>query len=188
MGIEREKFLSRNGSPLKSSKINLLYESILRSLPEQTDLRYFTVAILNHRGCSLEIPHTGISLTIPEDAVLLDEDHLIYLALLYTENQMPTLNSNQTCLSPVVLIGPPEITLVKPAVLAFEHTAVLDTPWKYHVMFSEDIQHWKSILTYGQENISTPVYLQFHEQQKAFLLVRNVLSFFSSLLLHFCSV
>lgn len=157
---------------MKSSKLNLFYENILRSLPEQTDLRYLTVSVLNNRGCYLEIPHTGISLTIPEDAVLLDEDHLIFLALLYTETQMPTLNSHQTCLSPVILIGPSDITLVKPAVLTFEHSSVLDTPWKYHLMFSEDIRHWKSILTHGQENISTPVCLQFDEQQKAFLLVR----------------
>ena len=39
-------------------------------------------------------------------------------------------------------------------------------------MFSDDIINWKSILTYGQENISTPVYLQFNNKQQAFVLVR----------------
>jgi len=86
---------------------------------------------------------------------------------------MPILNPNQTRLSPVILIGPSNITLVKPAVLSFEHTAVLESPWKFHLMFSEDIMNWKSILTYGQENISTPVYLQFNNKQQEFLLVRN---------------
>jgi leucine-rich repeat transmembrane protein FLRT len=141
-------------------------------LPEHTDLRYLSVSRLNNKGCHLEIPHTGISLTIPENAVLLDEDHLIFIALLYADNQMPILNSHQTRLSPVILIGPSDITLVKPAVLTFEHTAVLDSSWKFHLMFTEDILHWRSILTYGQENISTPVYLQFNERQQAFLLVR----------------
>ena len=175
LGIERDKLIFLNESPSKSSNknhLNRLYENILQSLPEHTDLRYFTVSILNNKGCYLEIPHTGISLNIPEDAVLFNEDHLIFLALLYIENQMPILNSHQTRLSPVILMGPSDITLVKPAVLSFEHTAVLDSSWKFHLMFTEDILHWKSILTYGQENISTPAYLQFNDKQQAFLLVR----------------
>jgi hypothetical protein len=175
-GNEREKFIFLNESPLKSSNennLNKIYEKILQSLPEHTDLRYFAISKLNNTGCYLEIPHTGVSLTIPEDAVLLDEDYLIFIALLYTENQMPILNSNQTRLSPVILLGPSNITLVKPAVLSFEHTAVLESSWKYHLMFSDDIIHWKTILTYGEENISTPVYLQFNNNQQVFVLVRK---------------
>ncbi|CAF1676722.1 unnamed protein product, partial [Adineta ricciae] len=57
--------------------LNLIYENILQSLPEHTDLRYFAVSILNNKGCRLEIPNTGVSLIIPEDAVLLDGDHLV---------------------------------------------------------------------------------------------------------------
>jgi leucine-rich repeat transmembrane protein FLRT len=96
---------------------------------------------------------------------------------------MPILNPNQTRLSPVILIGPSNITLVKPAVLSFEHTAVLESSWKFHLMFSDDIMNWKSILTYGQENISTPVYLQFNNKQQAFLLVRNKKFFFIKFLI-----
>jgi hypothetical protein len=140
--------------------LNLIYENILQSLPAHMDLRYFAVSILNNKGCRVDIPHTGVSLIIPEDAVLLDTDHLIYIALISIESQMPMLNAGQTRLSPVVLIGPSDITLLKPAVLTFEHTAVLESPWKFHLMFSNDSCNWKTILTYGQENISTPVYLQ----------------------------
>jgi leucine-rich repeat transmembrane protein FLRT len=103
---------------------------------------------------------------------------LIFIALINIENQMPTLNNGQTRLSPVILIGPSDITLLKPAVLSFEHTAVLESSWKFNLMFSEDIFNWKSILTYGQENISTPVYLQFNNHQQAFVLVRNFFFFF----------
>lgn len=157
--------------------LNLIYENILQTLPPHTDLRYFAVSILNNKGCRLEIPNTGVSLIIPENAVLLDNDHLIYIALINIENQMPNLNHGQTRLSPVILIGPSDITLLKPAVLAFEHTAVLEASWKFNLLFSEDVYNWKSILTYGQENISTPVYLQFNNQQQAFVLVRLI--FFS---------
>jgi hypothetical protein len=87
---------------------------------------------------------------------------------------MPILHNGQTRLSPVILIGPPEITLLKPAVLSFEHTAVLESSWKLNLMFSEDIFNWKSILTYGQENISTPVYLQFNNQQQASILFETM--------------
>ena len=149
----------------------MAYQKILQSLPAQADLRYFAVSILNHTGCRLEIPHTGVSLTIPEDAVLHDDDYLIYIALLNMDNQMPILSPSQTRLSPVILIGPAEVTLLKPAVLAFEQTAVLDSAWKLNLMFSDNLTHWKSILTYGQENISTPVYLQFHDEQQTFVLV-----------------
>ncbi|CAF3354944.1 unnamed protein product [Rotaria socialis] len=174
LGVEKEKLIFLNDSPLKSSNLNLIYEKILQSLPENIDLRYFAVSIINNSGCHLEIPRTGISLTIPEDAVLLDEDHLIFIALLTIENHMPILNNNQTRLSPVILIGPSDITLVKPAVLSFEHTAVLDSSWKFNLIFSDDIINWKSILTYGQENISTPVYLQFNNEQKASILFETM--------------
>ena len=152
--------------------LNIIYESILQSLPTYTDLRYFAISIVNNKGCRLEIPHTGVSLIIPENAVLLDDDHLIFIALINIENHMPALNNGQTRLSPVILIGPPEITLLKPVVLSFEHTAVLESSWKLNLMFSEDVFNWRSILTYGQENISIPVYLQFNSQQQAFVLVK----------------
>lgn len=151
--------------------LNLIYENILQTLPTHTDLRYFAVSILNNKGCRLEIPHTGVSLIIPENAVLLDDDHLIFIALINIENQMPGINPDQTRLSPVILIGPADITLLKPAVLSFEHTIVSESLWKLNVMFSDDLFNWKSILTYGQENISTPIYLQFNNQQQASILV-----------------
>ena len=155
--------------------LNIIYENILQSLPAHMDLRYFAVSILNNKGCRVEIPHTGVSLIIPEDAVLLEEDHLIYVALISIENQMPPLVSGQTRLSPVILIGPGDITLLKPAVLCFEHTAALDSSWNFHLMFSEDVTDWTTILTSGQENISTPVYLQFYQDQQAMILVRRFL-------------
>ncbi|CAF2760646.1 unnamed protein product [Rotaria sp. Silwood2] len=154
--------------------LNIIYENILQSLPAHTDLRYFAVSILNNKGCRLEIPNTGVSLIIPENAVLLDDDHLIFIALINVENHMPMLNNGQTRLSPVILIGPSEITLLKPAVLSFEHTAVLESSWKLNLMFSEDVFNWKPILIYGQENISTPVYLQFNNQQQAFILFESM--------------
>ncbi|CAF1200336.1 unnamed protein product [Rotaria sordida] len=161
-------------SILNENHLNIIYENILQSLPAHTDLRYFAVSILNNKGCRLEIPNTGVSLTIPENAVLLDDDHLIFIALINIENHMPMLNTGQTRVSPVILIGPSEITLLKPAVLTFEHTAVLESSWKLNLMFSDDVFNWKSVLTYGQENISTPVYLQFNNQQQAFILFESM--------------
>ena len=182
-GIEKEKLFLLNESPLnkpfntmKSSnqnRFNIAYEKILQSLPEYIDLRYFAISILNNNGCHLEIPHTGVSLTIPEDAFLPNEEHLVFIALLTIESQMPILNDRQTRLSPAILIGPSNLTLVKPAILSFEHSATLDSSWKFNLMFTDDIIHWKSILTYGQENISTPVYLQFNKERQVFLLVRK---------------
>ena len=111
------------------------------------------------------------SLMILNGSLLSNQTYQFKVNLINIENQMPVLNNNQTRLSPVILIGPSDITLVKPAVLCFEHTAVLETSWKLNLMFSEDIFNWKSIVTYGQENISTPVYLQFTNQQQAHISV-----------------
>lgn len=172
--FERDKFLALNDSPSKSNQLTNSYEKILRSLPDNLDLKYLTISILNRNSLFLEIAHTGISLTIPEDAVLSDNDQLIYVALLYTDNHMPILNSNQTRLSPVILIGPSDITLVKPIVLSFEHTARLDSSWKYHLMHTDNLFHWKTILTVGEENISTPVYLQFHNDQQGLILLESM--------------
>lgn len=170
-----QKYPSMTSQPSNNDhNLNLIYENILQSLPAHMDLRYFAVSILNNNGCRVEIPFTGVSLVIPEDAVLLDDDHLIYVALISIENQMPTLNEGQTRLSPVILVGPSDITLLKPAILSFEHTAVQDSSsWNFHLMFSEDLNDWRTILTTGQENISTPVYLQFHQEQQAMILVRR---------------
>jgi hypothetical protein len=178
---DRDKILFSNPcSPYKMSDgnhFNLLYQNIIRSLPAHTDLRYFAVSILTTKGCRIEIPNTGLSLTVPEDAVLLDEEHLIYIALLTLENQMPPLSDNQTRLSPVILIGPSEITLLKPAVLAFEHSARLDESWIFQLMFTDDLLHWKSLVTHGQETIATPVYLQFQHERQTFVLVSEMRSF-----------
>ena len=185
LGTEKERFLLYQQSPsnqhpfytMKSphqNHLNILYKDILQSLPAHTDLRYLAVSILNHAGCRLEIPHTGVSLTVPEDAVLLDEDRLIFIALITVESQMPALSNGQTRLSPVVLLGPSDITFVKPVVLSFEHTAIMDTAWKFNLMFADDLVQWKSILTYEQETISSPVYLQFNDQQQAFVLVSDL--------------
>ena len=175
--VERDKSSLYHCSPLKfngTMRFNENYQRILQSLPPHTDLRYLSVSILNYRGCRLEIPHTGVTLTIPEDAVLRDEDHLIYVVLLDLDCQMPSLSTSQTRLSPVILIGPSNITLLKPAVLSFEHSALIDeSSWKLQMMHTDDLIEWKSILTSGHENISTPVYLQFYQDNRAFLLVNH---------------
>jgi hypothetical protein len=175
--IEKETILCSTSSscqsPSNSNQFHRLYRKLLQTLPPETDLRYLAVSMLNHAGCRLEIPHTGITLTIPEDAVLFDDHHhyLIYIVLLNMDSQMPTLKSNQTRLSPVLLVGPSDMTLLKPAVLSFEHTAHIDSSWQFDLMFADDCQHWRTILTYGQEDISTPAYLQFHHEHQALLLV-----------------
>ncbi|CAF1088064.1 unnamed protein product, partial [Didymodactylos carnosus] len=121
-----------------SSILNSVYEKILQSLPQHTDLRYFAVSVLNSKGCKVQIANTGVCLVIPEQAVLDDEEYLIFIAILTDDMQMPQLSEGESRLSPVVLIGPSEITLLKPAVLSFEHTALLDdNTWQLSLMSGE---------------------------------------------------
>ncbi|CAF0770421.1 unnamed protein product, partial [Didymodactylos carnosus] len=158
-----------------SSVLNSVYEKILQSLPQNTDLRYFAVSVLNSKGCKVQIANTGVSLVIPEQAVLDDEEYLIFIAILTIDSQMPPLTEAESRLSPVILIGPSDITLLKPAVLSFEHTALLaDNTWQLSLMNGEyndaNIILWKKLLILGQESISSPVYVHMDPHQCYILL------------------
>ncbi|KAA0195589.1 hypothetical protein HAZT_HAZT004273 [Hyalella azteca] len=77
---------------------------------------------------------------------------------------------------PLIWCGPPGTKLLKPAVLAFEHSASLQhAAWKLHVFAVKNTaigsqeQDWQKIITLGEERLDTPVYTQLDGNQ-AFLM------------------
>lgn len=159
-------------SPLNfqgTMRFNRNYKKIIESLPNESDLRFLSVSLLNNRGCRLEIAQTGVSLIVPEDAVLPDEEHFIYVVLLDS-----IFGHEQKRLSPIVLVGPPDITLLKPAVLSFEHSAKIENSFSnIELVHTENFLEWKSILKLNEENFVSPVHLELGRENKAFLMVRR---------------
>ena len=65
----------------------------------------------------LVIPDSGVSLLVPEGAIKKGTSEQVYIALIRDDGDRPKLNDRQTKLSPVVALGPPGITFLKPVIL-----------------------------------------------------------------------
>ena len=79
----------------------------------------FSVASVTHTGARLSLPGWGVSLLIPPGA--LDTGFVEEVFLAVVPLPAPPLSDPQVMLSPVVLAGPPRLTLNKTAVLSLAH-------------------------------------------------------------------
>ena len=66
------------------------------------------------------IPDSGVSLLVPEGAIKKGTSEQIYIALIRDDRDRPKLNERQTKLSPVIALGPPGITFLKPVILGMQ--------------------------------------------------------------------
>ena len=90
------------------------------SLPQlQLTPDNFCVATITHTGGKLSLPGWGVSLLIPPGA--LDTGFVEEVFLAVVPIPLPPLADPHCMLSPVVLAGPPRLTLNKPAVLSLSH-------------------------------------------------------------------
>ncbi|XP_047737990.1 netrin receptor UNC5C [Hyalella azteca] len=127
-------------------------------------------------GGRLIVPEYGVSLTVPQGSIPHDKKCKLYLSVLPYAHCLPMQTERQTLLSPLIWCGPPGTKLLKPAVLAFEHSASLQhAAWKLHVFAVKNTaigsqeQDWQKIITLGEERLDTPVYTQLDGNQ-AFLM------------------
>ena len=88
------------------------------------DVNDVCVARVNSAGAKLALD-CGVTLLIPEGAISPAEQQVtIYLGLCRDESFKPKLNERNTSLSEIVTIGGPHgLTLLKPVILAMEHSA-----------------------------------------------------------------
>ena len=124
-------------------------------------------------GARLSLPECGVSLTVPEGALVRGQEALVSLAVLTEDRARPRLAEGQTLLSGVVQVGPPGLLLNKPAVLSVRHCAVLGGPlspdWRLSVWGSHDLPGeaptWRELLAVGAETINSPAFVQLDATQ-----------------------
>jgi len=78
------------------------------------------IGLVGASGGKLQL-ECGLSLIIPDGALLADQSVTMYLALNRLETYKPKLNDKNTLLTDIVLIGPQDLTLCKPVILIMEH-------------------------------------------------------------------
>ncbi|KAK8377238.1 hypothetical protein O3P69_013704 [Scylla paramamosain] len=142
-------------------------------------------------GGRLIVAEHGVVLTIPSGALPADVRQQFYVTVDSCAGNTPALTDRQTLLSPVVccgLVGGG--SLLKPAVLSFEHCASLQhATWQLHI-FSTQVSNthtasstssgssssppnsssggeepWTRLITMGEERIDTPVFTQLDGAQ-----------------------
>ena len=133
------------------------------SLPQlQLTPDNFTVASVTHTGAKLSLPGWGVSLLIPPGA--LDNGFVEEVFLAVVPIPTPPLPDHQCMLSPVVLAGPPRLTLNKSAVLSLSHCCGIGGDqerweadvWHTHSMVTH--ADWDQVATIGKDSVSSPVF------------------------------
>ncbi|EPQ07329.1 Netrin receptor UNC5A [Myotis brandtii] len=169
---EAEDFVSR-----------LSTQTYFRSLPRGiSNMAYGT---FNFLGGRLMIPHTGVSLLIPPDAIPRGKIYEIYLTLHKPEDVRLPLAGCQTLLSPIVSCGPPGVLLTRPVILAMDHCGEPSPEsWSLRLKKQSCEGSWEDVLHLGEEAPSHLYYCQleagtcyiFTEQLGRFALVGEALS------------
>lgn len=156
--------------PSTKSKAN---RQSLTSSTSMIDPDHFTFASVDTTGHTLQLSGLGVSLVIPEGSLEPGFTEEIFLAVTTDDagRDRPRLASNQTLLSPVVLVGPPRLTFKKPVILNFGHCANNSSSWElglYHcdsLFFStggqlddDEDAPWVKLVTIGQDaSLTSPV-------------------------------
>ncbi|KAK7500846.1 hypothetical protein BaRGS_00007726 [Batillaria attramentaria] len=106
-----------------------------------------------------------VMLTVPEGAIKRGHVEEIYMAVCRDDKDRPRLAEHQSILSPVVLVGPPGIVLMKPVILSFQHCASMrQGSWVLSLYRSDspldEPPQWRRLVVLGHETINSQVYTQ----------------------------
>ncbi|XP_071551464.1 netrin receptor UNC5C isoform X2 [Panulirus ornatus] len=133
--------------------------------------------VVTSAGGRLVVAEYGVVLTIPDGALPQDTRQQLYVSVSPNFHHAPDLTDRQTLLSPMVVCGPPNVSLLKPAILSFEHCASLQhAAWQLHIFatntatsssstFPISEEPWTRLITMGEERIDTPVFTQLDGAQ-----------------------
>ncbi|KAJ4438767.1 hypothetical protein ANN_14718, partial [Periplaneta americana] len=137
-------------------------------------------ATVTSAGARLSLPESGISLNVPEGALVRGQREDIFIAVLREDRHRPKLSDRQTQLSPVVICGPSNVTFKKPVIVNFHHCASLKHGhWTVSVWSSDSqpeehpvwqvlqftFNNFQKVVTLGEETINTPVFTQLDHGQ-----------------------
>nr|KAG5709521.1 hypothetical protein BaRGS_023203 [Batillaria attramentaria] len=134
-------------------------------LPGNVDTEAVTWSTFNYTGGRLVLPESGVMLTVPEGAIKRGHVEEIYMAVCRDDKDRPRLAEHQSILSPVVLVGPPGIVLMKPVILSFQHCASMrQGSWVLSLYRSDspldEPPQWRRLVVLGHETINSQVYTQ----------------------------
>ncbi|CAM1331977.1 UNC5C (predicted) [Pycnogonum litorale] len=140
------------------------YDSDCKYSPSKRQQNFIKSKIIDKSGSKINLATCGVSLTIPELAVVKCPSR-IYASVLTSDQNRPILSSNETLLSPIVELGPSDVSVNKPVILVIPHCAdMVDGKWKFSIYqdssSSSSNPHWEKVCNIGEETINTPVYCQ----------------------------
>ncbi|KAL8577212.1 hypothetical protein ACOMHN_041267 [Nucella lapillus] len=156
---------SRPGSGHSDSLQGSRQSVISVQLPGNVDTEAVTWSTFDFSGGRLVLPESGVMLTVPEGAIKRGHVEEIYMAVCRDDKDRPRLSENQTILSPVVLVGPPGVVLMKPVILSFQHCASMrQGSWVLSLYRSDspldEPPQWRRLVVLGHETINSQVYTQ----------------------------
>ncbi|OQV24884.1 Netrin receptor UNC5C [Hypsibius exemplaris] len=156
-------------TPLNGMAGNESHQSLasFANIPQLPDPDCIVFSSLGPAGGQLNLPASGVALTVPEGCVKKGWHVEFFLGVSRESTDRPRVTDRQTLLSPVVIFGTSEPCLGKSTVLSFNHCAYINTfnDWNLTVWYNDcmsegDFGQWKKIAILGQETINTPCYTQ----------------------------
>ncbi|XP_066586154.1 netrin receptor UNC5A-like [Prorops nasuta] len=97
------------------------------SLDDEKSSIFMAKSQVDEQGALLVVPEVGVSMSVPEGAIVRGQRHSLYLMVLGEDHLRPNLPPGYTLLSAIISCGPLVIDLIKPLILQFEHCAELRT-------------------------------------------------------------
>ncbi|CAJ0600793.1 unnamed protein product [Cylicocyclus nassatus] len=116
-------------------------------------------------GARLQLRKCGVALLIPENAV--DTDRMIYVAVSDELGNRPQLQTGESVLSSVIVLGECEgesasapRLLLKPVILSFRHCASVfpRDNWSF-ILYADEGFGWQRVLTVGEEDLNSSMYV-----------------------------
>ena len=102
----------------------------ISNLPDDADPKMVACGLVDHNGGKLAVGDTGVSLTIPPQAIPEGRTEGIFIAIMNQEKENPKVTSKEPLLSPVVTCGPNGLVFDRHVILSLPHCALLgDGSW-----------------------------------------------------------
>ena len=125
----RERDYNRTNSSVSNkstaSEISRMMWSI-SNLPENADPKMVAWGLVDHNGGKFTIGDTGVSLSVPPQAIPEGHTEGIFIAIMNQEKEHPQVTSKESLLSPVVKCGPNGLKFDRPVILSMPHCALLE--------------------------------------------------------------
>lgn len=126
---ERDRDYKRTNSSISNkstvSEISRMMWN-MSNIPENADPKMVAWGLVDHNGGKFTIANTGVSLTVPPQAIPEGRTEGIYIAIMDQEREHPQITSKESLLSPVVKCGPTGLKFQRPVILSMPHCALLE--------------------------------------------------------------